>query len=712
MRSFLLTFVQSLLLFVVILPSESFAGQFLTYTSYPGGSPFAFASGDFNGDGRSDLAVLNSSDGNVSVFLANSDGTLKTPVAYAIGVNPSSIAVADINGDGKLDIVVANDGDPKISEFGDVGILLGNGDGTFRKAIQADVGSIFPDNLVVADFDGDGIPDLAVVTIKPAVLRIYLGKGNGTFRIAAKYLLAGHFASILAADFNQDGKEDLAILDGGVCRKCNVVTVLLGDGDGKFKSGIVTDLPWDSTVMVAGDFNDDERVDLALGSGLFLSGNGDGTFSITTDSVDFEFAAVGDLNGDGKLDLVTVEGSQTATMLGNGDGTFQSSTPYDVGPEPVAVGALDLRGNGRLDAVTVSIAQGGNIGVALGNGDGTLQAAREAGVGGGPYPIIAADFNNDKKIDLAVTEGGEGDVFVFLGNGDGTFDYHGGICVLTGTPGLALRSADFNHDGNLDLAVGNITTDRSQDIGICLGNGDGTFQSGMVFFAGGTSEMDFRDFNGDGNLDLAVPTGGLVNILLGNGDGTFKFPINAGQGTNAVYAVAGDFNGDGKADLVVEGNFTYILLGKGNGKFQSAKEVAPAGSSVRIGDFNGDGIIDLAVLNNGSVNVLLGNGNGTFQSGITYGSGFLGQWTVRDFNHDGKLDILGITSTGFGILQGNGDGTFQPQVNYPVSGASYLAAGDFNRNGNVDLAISTSLNGVVVVLNSGGAPTLKRRVSP
>jgi hypothetical protein len=234
----------------------------------------------------------------------------------------------------------------------------------------------------------------------------------------------------------------------------------------------------------------------------------------------------------------------------------------------------------------------------------------------------------------------------------------------------------------------------------------------MVFFAGGTSEMDFRDFNGDGNLDLAVPTGGLVNILLGNGDGTFKFPINAGQGTNAVYAVAGDFNGDGKADLVVEGNFTYILLGKGNGKFQSAKEVAPAGSSVRIGDFNGDGIIDLAVLNNGSVNVLLGNGNGTFQSGITYGSGFLGQWTVRDFNHDGKLDILGITSTGFGILQGNGDGTFQPQVNYPVSGASYLAAGDFNRNGNVDLAISTSLNGVVVVLNSGGAPTLKRRVSP
>ena len=218
--------------------------------------------------------------------------------------------------------------------------------------------------------------------------------------------------------------------------------------------------------------------------------------------------------------------------------------------------------------------------------------------------------------------------------------------------------------------------------------------------------MDMRDLNGDGNLDLAVPTGGLVNILRGNGDGTFKFPTNAGQGTNAVYVVVGDFNGDGKEDLVVEGDFTYIVLGNGNGKFQNAKQVAPAGSSVRIGDLNGDGILDLAIFTNGSINILLGNGNGTFQSGKTYGSGFLGQWTLRDFNGDGKLDILAITSTGFGILLGNGDGTFQPQVNYPVSAASYLAAADFNGDGKLDLAISSNPFGVLVVLNLGGAPTL------
>jgi len=700
-----------LLLFVLIVPCDSFAGQFLTYASYPGGVPFAFAAGDFNGDGRSDLAVLNLTDGNVTVFLSNSDGTLRKPVTYPIGVNPSSIAVADINGDGKLDIVVANNGDPKISEFGDVGVLLGNGNGTFRKAIHANVGPIHPVKLVVADFNGDGKPDIALLTTRPAVLRILLGKGDGTFRLAAKYLLAKHFASYLVADFNNDGKEDLAILDGGDCGKCGAVTVLLGNGNGTFQSGIVTDLsPYNSTVMVAGDFNNDEREDLLVGSGQFLAGNGDGTFSIVDENFGFESAAVGDLNGDGKLDLVAAAGGETETMLGNGDGTFQSPISYDVGPGPVAVGTFDLNGDGKLDAITLTTDQGGDIGVALGNGDGTLQAARRAGIGG-PFPTIAADFNNDGKADLAVTEGGgQGDVFVFLGNGDGTFNTsQPGRCTLGGTPGLALRAADFNHDNNLDLAVGNITSDKRQDIAICLGNGDGTFQSGMLFFAGGTSEMDFRDFNGDGNLDLAVPTGGLVNILLGNGDGTFKFPINAGQGTNATYVVAGDFNGDGKVDLVVEGNFTYILLGKGNGKFQNARDVATAGSSVRIGDFNGDGILDLGLFNNGSINILLGKGNGTFQSGGTYGSGFLGQWTIRDFNGDGKLDILAINSTGFGILLGNGDGTFQPQVNYPVSGASYLTAADFNRDGRLDLAISTSLNGVVVVLNTGGAPTFQRK---
>jgi hypothetical protein len=711
MRYTFLGCLSSLIILVLfVVPGESFAGEFLTYTSYPEGTPHRFASGDFVGNGRSDLAVLNAGGNNVTVFLTNSDGTLKKPVKYPIGIKPVSIAVGDVNGDGKLDIIVANNGNPKISQFGTLGVLLGNGDGTFRKAIQTQVGTVFPTWLGVGDFNGDGHLDvLALVTGQATMLTVFLGNGDGTFRTGASYGVGPYFVSVLLADFNNDGKPDVAELylcGGGPCN----VTVLPGNGDGTFQSGIVTPLPkrpqTQPAGMVVGDFNNDGNQDLVVelsgetaGYWDFLSGKGDGTFSVSNVSLSgnlIDTFPAQDVNGDGKLDLLIGNGAVGVfILLGNGDGTFQNQVAvYDVGQHTHFAGLADLNGDGKLDVVALNDY---DIGVALGNGNGTLQAAMlNFGCCASARPLVSADFNGDGKADI-VSSASDG-LGVSLGNGDGTFTFSGFCSVGAGS---GLRVADLNHDKHPDLLASG-----SGYIFVCLGNGDGTFQPEMKFFAGGSDEFDLADFNGDGNLDLAVPTGGLVNILLGNGDGTFQSAVNQGLGTQAVYVVAGDFNGDGKADLIVLGGNgkTYVMLGRGDGTFKNPVVIAgAAGSSVRTGDFNRDGKLDLAISNHGSITLLLGKGNGTFQLGKTYGSGFLASWTTRDFNGDGKLDLLAITPTGFAVLLGNGDGTFQPQVNYPMTGttpAAYLTAADFNGDHKLDLAIAGRY-GTDILFNTG-----------
>jgi hypothetical protein len=209
---------------------------------------------------------------------------------------------------------------------------------------------------------------------------------------------------------------------------------------------------------------------------------------------------------------------------------------------------------------------------------------------------------------------------------------------------------DFNGDGIADLAVGNI---NGSNVSVLLGNGNGTFQTAVDYSAGTSpSSVAVGDFNGDGKADLVVTSSDFnsVSMLLGNGDGTFQAPVNLGVGQNRTSAVVGDFNGDGIADLAATNfydNNVSVLLGNGNGTFRPAVNFA-AGTGpgfLSVGDFNGDGKADLAVANwssviAGSVSVLLGNGNGTFQAAVNYaaGSGPI-SLTLGDFNGDGKADL-------------------------------------------------------------------------
>ncbi len=331
--------------------------------------------------------------------------------------------------------------------------------------------------------------------------------------------------------------------------------------------------------------------------------------------------------------------------------------------------------------------------------------------------ITAGDFNGDGKLDLAVANT-TNTVSILLGNGDGTFqprvDYGTGKCAQSVTAG------DFNGDSKLDLAVAN-SCDNT--VSILLGKGDGTFQPHVDYAVGSApGQLTTGDFNGDGKLDLAVANcnSNNVSVLIGNGGGTFAPHVDYPTGQCAHSVATGDFNRDGKLDLAVaneNGPTVSTLLGNGDGTFQAHVDYSLGhnAESVTIADFNGDGKVDLAVTNNGGVSVLLGNGNGTFgvKNDIALGMVDAFDVTTGDFNGDGKLDLAVVdvgSSTGsskFSILLGNGDGTFQSQTDYATgTQPPSLAPGDFNRDGRTDLAVVNFKDNTVSIFLQVPAVTL------
>jgi hypothetical protein len=354
---------------------------------------------------------------------------------------------------------------------------------------------------------------------------------------------------------------------------------------------------------------------------------------------------------------------------------------------------------------------------------------------GGATQSVAGDLNGDGVPDLAIVNpcnssycgAGYGSLAILLGNGDGTFQNP--VLYATGTyQPMSVAIGDFNQDGALDLVVASQCPSSANcgtgQVSVLLGNGDGTFQSPIPYSAGAGSSyfVAVGDFNKDGNLDLAVANqtsaSSTINILLGNGDGTFQAPVSYSTGTgSASFVAVGDFNNDGAPDLAVANAGTdsvSILLGNGDGTFQSSAIYASGGAfaySVAVGDLNGDGIPDLAVANGcatfssltcssaGSVGVLLGNGDGTFQPPVSYGSGGnqASSVAIADFDGDGILDLAvgnlgpatGGTAGVLSLLLGNGDGTFQPAVTFgtAASYASSVVASDFNGDGQPDIAV-------------------------
>ena len=623
-------------------------GSFQTPVNYPiaGNMSVAAVVDDVNGDGKEDI-VAASDDQHLSVLLGNGDGTFQPAQSFSAavtGTTLTSLITADLRGDGKKDIICSNGL-----------VLLGNGDGTFAPVATSafpatqNLTQGIPLGMASGDLNNDGHVDLVIGN--GSGISTWLGKGDGTFTQGAGYVSINNSGYVTVTDLDGDGNLDIysGLANGGMFSGDDsnyaAAYALMGHGDGTF-SGASTSLgSYNGSNL--GDVNGDGLPDLITntpGTSFTVQlGTAKGLFNpVSTITAPASFPlggqtitgantasasafAVGDINGDGKADLVfadnglnTTTGDQTAppvyfTSLSNGDGTFATPVAYAL-PQVAPAGDYDndLTVSGvQIAAFTTSkhndlvftfADQIGGTAVANpyvagfellpGNGDGTFKApvitttfssATAPTTLIPPQVVSTADFNGDGEADLLVAipsftiaTGATSALELFLSNGDGTFKAPVTVSNaanpdVNGSAPVPCAVADFNKDGKLDVACLGETSASQAQIGISLGNGDGTFAAPVILNAGGgdairSSGIGAADFNGDGKVDLALlDAEDFSGIFYGNGDGTFtSVPSNGNSYPKDLInlfaggpTIATDLNGDGKPDILA-GNVALI----------------------------------------------------------------------------------------------------------------------------------------------------------
>jgi VCBS repeat protein/IPT/TIG domain-containing protein len=315
---------------------------------------------DLNGDGNQDLAIDSINNASeISMLLGHGDGTFGVPTTFAIAGPSFGMTTGDFNGDGKLDLAVAT------YVQGTVSVLLGNGQGGFQTRIDSPAGA-YVLAVCAGDFNGDGKLDLAVANSLADTISVLLGNGDGTFQAPVNYATGAGPGALIAADLNGDDKLDLVIANGGD----NKISVLLGNGDGTFQSQVTYGTGLSPASVITADFNGDGKLDLAIANiGLvgepgntvsILLGNGDGTFQPAVNYLTNDFPrqlVAGDFNGDDKLDLAAITGpgptGAISVLLGNGDGTFRPHTDYATPVGANAVATADFNADGLLDFAAV-----------------------------------------------------------------------------------------------------------------------------------------------------------------------------------------------------------------------------------------------------------------------------------------------------------------------------------------------------------------------
>jgi len=676
------------------------------------GRPATSVAGDWNRDGKLDLATGNT-DGGVSVLFGRGDGSFASSVTYPSGLDAlaepdrqGSIAVSDLDGNGSLDLV--------LDQRQGVSVLLGAADGSFAPAITYPLENALA-GLALGDFDGDGDTDIALGSRSDAVV-VLPNSGDGTFGLGLATPFGDRVKYISAGDLNHDGRLDVVALGE------TETTVLLGNGHGRFvkTQQFETDF-YDGSVKLA-DFDADGHLDFArtLGCGppdgdtsrveLWL-GQGDGTFRNGAWShlsgICVYRLTVADVNGDGAVDVLP---SPLTVLLGQQADSFAPLITSSKAGGGELLGVGDWNGDGKPDLATAS---DGWVGVHLGNGDGSFGSSRVYATTAAPGTLALADFDADGQLDVATTtanywrHGGADSTAldVLLGVGDGSFLNH--VAHPTPLPAREPAAVDLNRDGWLDV----VTLTDSSSIGVHLGTGNASFAPEATSVVGSDYMASFAvgDLNGDGNPDVVATIAWTkqLSLLFGAGDGTFAPLHLLDLPDHPAAAAVVDVDGDSKQDIVVthfEAKTVEVLLGNGDGSFRPGQQYLTGGSPARItpADLNADGNVDLVTWgiawSSDSLSVLLGAGDGSFSSWLDYPGKFV-ELAALDFNRDGHQDLVTVHDSGITLLFGVGDGTFACVTRYVGGAMRGLGVSDLNHDGRMDV-VTTTKEGVNVFLNS------------
>lgn len=554
-------------------------GTFGASTSYAAGTgALSLVTGDFNGDGNLDAVTANYGTTTVSVIRGNGDGTFMAKVDYTVGTTPFNLAATDFNGDSILDIAVANFGSASVSILlgtgtaGSYTFLPKNDYATGTQPSSVGIADLTGDGVkdVIASNYGSG-----TMTLWTGV-----GNGSfstsTTYPIGAGTIPQ----EIEMGDFDNNGKQDVVtFFRTGSISAANIFFQKTGT-NGLRTSQIDLATTAIGYHMATGDFNGDGKQDIVHANytasnkvSVFInSANGTGSFATKVDYTGGTNTqagvAVGDVNNDNYLDIVSCDrnggaGNSVSVFTGVGNGTFNARTGNTTAVDPWSVALGDLNNDGKLDIVTGNYITG-NISILLGNGDATFNPKTDVNVSANPRSVGLIDLNNDKKLDVVVASNTTGKVGVLLGNGSGGFAAM--VEYPVGGSAYKVRYGDFNSDSIIDLIAINTAANT---VGLILGVGDGTFGAPTTFAATGTLwDLTVGDFNGDGKLDVVTAPSsgtGLINYFVGNGLGSFAATVtsNLQPATEYSYSVvSGDFNGDGKLDIATNSTPTakvYVI---------------------------------------------------------------------------------------------------------------------------------------------------------